>query len=79
MGEAVVESAKPLRRQVAYVCGRWRVTYLRSGETDVWRGLLVGPLVSDLSTAIWVAVVPDGSNHHTMIRRDSITDITPPR
>ncbi len=83
MGAAGVESAEPRRRRVAYVCGRWRVTYHWSGESgresEVRRGWLVGPLVPDLSTALWVAVVPDGSRQRTMIRRDSITDIAPPR
>ena len=77
------ESAEPPRRQVAYVCGQWRVTYLCSGEsgedTGERRGLLVGPLVTDMSTALWVAVIPDGSKYRTMIRRDAITHIAPPR
>ena len=84
MGESDRESAEPLRRRrVAYVCGQWRVTYLCAGEsgreTGVRCGLLVGPLVPDLTTALWVAVVPDGSVLRTMIRRDSITNIAPPR
>lgn len=83
MGDVDVEPAEPVRRQVAFVCGQWRVTYLCFGESgedpDVRRGLIVGPLVSDLSTAIWVPVVPDGSKQRTMIRRDAITNITPPR
>jgi hypothetical protein len=83
VNEADARFAEPHRRRVAYVCGHWRVTYRCSGETgreDVLRrGLLVGPLVPDPSTALWVAVVPDGSEQRTMIRRDSITDITPPR
>jgi hypothetical protein len=66
---------------MAYVCGQWRVTYQCSGESgrETRRGLLVGPLVSDPSTALWVAVVPDGCQQRTMVRRDSITDITSPR
>lgn len=83
MGKTDAESAEPIRRRVAYVCGQWRVTYTCSGgsgrETHVQCGLLVGPLVPDLSTALWVAVVPDGSMQRTMIRRDSITKIAPPR
>ena len=83
MSEAVVESAEPLRRRLAYVCGQWQVTYLCSGEagreTNVRRGVIVGPLVPDLSTALWVAVVPNGSVRRTMIRRDSITDIASSR
>jgi hypothetical protein len=75
------ESVEPLRRQMAYVYGQWRVTYRYSGEPgrepDVRRGLIVGPLVSDMSTALWIAVVPDGSKQHIMIRRDSITDVAP--
>jgi hypothetical protein len=59
------------------------VTYRCTGETgredNLRRGLLVGPLVPGPSTALWVAVVPDGCVQRTMIRRDSITDITPPR
>lgn len=79
MGEVV---AKVPRRRVAYVCGQWRVTYLWTGvsgrETQVRHGLIVGPLVSDVLTALWVPVVPDGGKELTMIRRDAITDITPP-
>jgi hypothetical protein len=76
------EPAEILRR-AAYVHGQWRVTYLRCAESgqqaDIERGLLVGPLISDPSTAIVrVAVMPDGSTHHVLIRRDSITSITPP-
>jgi hypothetical protein len=77
------ESVKQPRRRVAYVCGRWRVTYLCFGEngreTGVRHGLIVGPLVPDLFTTLWIAVLPDGSRQHTMVRRDSITNITPPR
>jgi hypothetical protein len=80
--ESDKESTKPLRRQVAYVYGQWRVTYLCCGdsgrETDVRCGWIAGPLVSDLATALWIAVVPDGSMQRTMIRRDSITNIAPP-
>jgi hypothetical protein len=83
VGEAEVEAAEPLRRRVGYVCGQWRVAYVSSGEsgedTDVQYGLIVGPLVADVATAIWVAVVPDGSKQRTMIHRDSITNIEPPR
>jgi len=82
VGKTDAESAESPRRQVGYVRGHWRVTYLCSGEsgeeTDVRRGLLVGPLVPDPSTALWVEVVPDGSRQRTMIRRDSITDIASP-
>jgi hypothetical protein len=82
VGEADAESPRPLRRRVAYVCGQWRVTYSCSGEpgpeTALRCGLLVGPLVPDLSTVLWVAVVPDGSMQRTMIRRDSITNLAPP-
>jgi len=78
-----VDAGSAARRRVAFVSGQWRVSYLCSGEPGeeaaVRRGLLVGPLVSDTSTALWVAVVPDGSKQQTMIRRDSITGIAPPR
>jgi hypothetical protein len=78
------ESIEPIRRRAAYVHGPWRVTYLRSTEsgqpTEIQRGLIVGPLISDPSTAtLWVAVIPDGHTQHIMIRRDSITRITSPR
>jgi hypothetical protein len=68
---------------VAFVYGQWRVTYLSAigadGDTEVRSGLLVGPLVPDLTDpTIWVAVVPDGDHRHTMIRRDAITSIAPP-
>ncbi len=80
MGEPDAETPP---RKVGYVCGRWRVTYVPSGEVggddDVRHGLLVGPLVTDRSTALRVAVVPDGSEQRTMIYRDSITDIAAPR
>ena len=83
MGEVDVGTVEPVRRRVAYVSGRWRVTYLYSREAghepEVRRGVIVGPLVLDRSTALWVAVVPDGCTQRTMIRRDSITDIAPPR
>lgn len=83
MREADTESTKPLRRRVAYVHGQWRVTYRcpgESGQIEVRSGLIVGPLVADLSaTAIWVAVKPDGSLKPTLIRRDSIISITTPR
>ena len=82
MGKIDAGPAEPPRRQVAYVCGQWRVTYQCSGEPDrkagVWFGMLVGPLVPDQSSVLWVEVVPDGSTQRTMIRRDSITDITSP-
>jgi hypothetical protein len=82
VGEADAESPRPLRRRMAYVHGQWQVTYLCSGEpgpeTDLRCGVIAGPLVPDLSTALWIAVVPDGSIQRTMIRRDSITNITPP-
>jgi hypothetical protein len=59
------------------------VAYVSSGDpggkNDVRHGWLVGPLVADRSTALWVAVVPDGSEQRMMIHRDSITNITPPR
>jgi hypothetical protein len=69
---------------VAFVYGKWRVTYLcaaESGRDTVLRsGWLVGPLVSDrVGPVIWVAVVPDGNRLRVMIRRDSITSIAPPR
>ena len=77
-----LEPAKP-RRRVGYVHGKWRVAYVSPGESGgeagVRYGLIVGPLVADVSTAIWVPVVPDGGDRHTMIHRDSITDIAPPR
>ena len=77
-----IDSTEP-HRQVAYVHGQWRVTYRcpgESGQLEVRSGLIVGPLVSDLSTtAIWVAVKPDGSVKRTLIRRDSIISIAPPR
>jgi hypothetical protein len=83
MGESNVESAGPLPRQVGYVYGQWRVTYRCADgpdpEADVRRGWLVGPLVPDSSTALWVTVVPDGGKQRTMIRRDSITNIAAPR
>jgi hypothetical protein len=79
VAEIDARPAEPHRRRVAYVCGRWRVTYRCSGESETRRGLLVGPLVPDPSTALWVAVVPDGSKQRTMIRRDAITEITPPK
>jgi hypothetical protein len=82
VGEPELQSFDAPRRTVGYVCGRWRVAYVPTGEpggeTDVRHGLIVGPLVSDVSTVIWVAVVPDGSEQHTMIHRDSITAITTP-
>jgi hypothetical protein len=76
------ESIEPIHRRVAYVHGPWRVTYLRctaSGRpTDIQRGVIAGPLVSDPSTAtIWVAVIPDGRTQHIMIRRDAISIISP--
>jgi hypothetical protein len=81
VGESTEESAP--RRRVGYVSGRWQVTYLSPGEpgrdADVRRGLLVGPLVSDVSRTLWVAVLPDGGKRRTMIRRDWITSIAPPR
>jgi hypothetical protein len=72
-----------IRRQAAYVHGQWRVTYRRSIEsgrhTDIGRGWIVGPLVSDPATEIlWIAVMPDGNTQHIMIRRDLITSITSP-
>jgi hypothetical protein len=81
VGEPELEPTVPLRRRVGYVCGPWRVAYVPTGEfgDDVRYGLTVGPLVADVSTAIWIAVVPDGSTQHTMIHRDSITAITAPR
>ena len=83
MDETNGGSTEPLRRRVAYVHGQWRVTYLCSDEpgreTDVRYGLTVGPLMPDQSTALWVAVVPDGSTQRTMVHRDSITNIAPPR
>jgi hypothetical protein len=82
--EVAPQSAQPIQRRVAYLHGPWRVTYLHctaSGrQTDVQRGLIVGPLVSDRSTAtVWVAVIPDGRTQRIMIRRDAITSITSPR
>jgi hypothetical protein len=82
--EGAPESVEPIRRRVvAYVHGPWRVTYRRCTEsgrqTDIQRGLVVGPLVYDPSTAtVWVAVIPDGGTQHIMIRRDAITSITSP-
>lgn len=81
--EVYPESVEPIRRRVAYMHGPWRVTYLRCTEsgrqTDIQHGLIAGPLVSDPSTAtIWVAVMPDGSTQHIMIRRNAITNITSP-
>jgi hypothetical protein len=64
---------------VGYVCGQWRIAYVSGVDNDVRHGLIVGPLVADVSTALWVAVVPDGSERRTMIHRDSITNIAPPR
>jgi hypothetical protein len=82
LGESDARAVEPLRRRIAYVCGQWRVTYQHSGEpgreSDVRRGLLVGPLVSDPSSVLWGTVVPDGSTQRTMIRRDSITDVASP-
>lgn len=82
MSESDAGAVEPLRRRIAYVCGQWRVTYQCSGESgrepDVRRGVLVGPLVSDPSSVLWVTVVPDGSTQRTMIRRDSITDVASP-
>jgi hypothetical protein len=82
VGKADAEFVEPVRRQVAFLRGKWRVTYRSSDEpgreTDVRRGLIVGPLVSDRSASLWVAVVADGSSRHTMIRRETITDIAPP-
>lgn len=83
VSEADAESALPPRRRMAYVGGHWRVTYLHSSEqgreAHVREGLLVGPLVADTSgTTLWVAVVPNGSIQHTMVRRDSIIHIEPP-
>jgi hypothetical protein len=81
VGDPEPASTEPPQRTVGYVCGQWRVAYVPSGEADgendVRHGVIVGPLVADVSTAIWVAVVPDGSNHRTMIHRDSITSIAP--
>ena len=83
MAESDAESAKPVQRRVAFVRGQWRVTYLISGESGqdagVRRGLLVGPLMPDVTEALWVAVMPDGDGQRTMIRRDWITSIAPPR
>jgi hypothetical protein len=79
VGEPDANRAVPLRRRVGYVCGQWRIAYVSDEDNDVRHGLIVGPLVADVSTALWVEVVPDGSKRRTMIHRDSITNITPPR
>jgi hypothetical protein len=82
VGDVDTNRTEPPRRQVAFVQGRWWVTYLCDApdrHTEVRSGLLVGPLVPDLSSStIWVAVVPDGNKPHIMIRRDSITSIATP-
>jgi hypothetical protein len=78
------ESAKPSRRQVAYLQGRWRVTYLWSDESGrearPRSGVITGPLVSEQADpAIRVAVMPDDGMKRILIRRDSITSIAPLR
>lgn len=82
MGDVDTKFTESPRRQVAFVQGHWRVTYLcdkSDRPTEVRSGLLVGPLVPDLSSStIWVAVMPDGNKPHTLIRRDSITSIATP-
>ena len=84
MSKVEAESTEQPRRRVAYVQGRWRVTYLWSDESGrdarPRSGLIMGPLVSDQpGAAIWVAVMPDGGMKRILIRRDSITSIAPPR
>ncbi len=80
MGQSSSGPDEPRRRQVAFVCGRWRVTYLVAGgpeqRSPVRRGVIEGPLVPDRSMALWVAVTPEGGRHRTMIRREWITSIT---
>jgi hypothetical protein len=82
VGDVDTKITEPPQRQVAFVHGHWRVTYVcdeSDRHTEVRSGLLVGPLVPDRSSStIWVAVVPDGNKPHTMIRRNSITSIAIP-